>query len=575
MAKETEYSQNKPDPVGEDNRNMPIVADALDLIQRTNLDKTNQDQKNLMIQRLFELGFEVYNPVGTRKIDSKKLYQAMWRTANRTKPLDFQYHGSGATEDVEKIVTDGVGTVMDEGAYGESLMGKDGVFFKMYLYGDGFSLVGKNPDENSSVPIVYTPISNNNIWCDNYCTGIRGRGAGKNATEVCLIFGYRWQEACRLFPELEKKGGKGKIPRGDYDKDQDKTYLQDDNVQEKDLVEICYYYDIANKRYAVFAGRACTLLEEKNGDEYPFMFRKAPYIPVLQWICMPSSQGLYNHGVGDMIYQLALVSSQLLNMEVNHIEYNVDPLTIVNVPQEEAAAFFQKLTMANASRAAGKKPYVAIGYDPNNPNASAVSAQTLITQNLFQEWQVVYDRLDAEIKRLGIYLDEGDYANYPNQEAVAAEEENSTAFVKQTMEYNSYTTQFAVLLTMEQIKSDVSPKNTEPLNMTTAIVRDGQEIQVGKYITMGMLAQELKNTKFFVKVNSCSGAIPSNIYQQAQVDRLLSVTPPGSAAFNRLLRQKAQLNDRDIPMEDFQMPQAPPAAGAGEMPAPQDLTEVA
>jgi len=90
MAKETEYSQNKPDPVGEDNRNMPIVADALDLIQRTNLDKTNQDQKNLMIQRLFELGFEVYNPVGIRKIDSKKLYQAMWRTANRTKPLDFQ-----------------------------------------------------------------------------------------------------------------------------------------------------------------------------------------------------------------------------------------------------------------------------------------------------------------------------------------------------------------------------------------------------------------------------------------------------------------------------------------------------
>ncbi|MBP7118465.1 hypothetical protein KBA63_00095 [Candidatus Woesebacteria bacterium] len=561
MAKSKKIDEKE--PIGENNMNSPVVKAALDLIQRTNLDKTEQDEKNLMIQRLFEYGFEVYHPTGTRKIDSKKLYQAMWRTANRTKPLDFQIHGSGASEDVEKIVTDGVGTVMDEGGFGESLMGKGGCFFKMYLYGDGFEMIGKNPDEESSVPIVYSPISNNNIWIDNYCTGIRGKGNGKNASEICVIFPYRWHEACRLFPGLEEKGGKGKIPRGDYDKDQDKTYLQDDNNQ-RDVVEVCFYFDIANKRYSVFAGRACTLLEEKYDDEYPFMFRNAPYLPVLQWICMPSSEGFYNHGIGDMIYQLALVSSQLLNMEVNHIEYNVDPLNIVSVPQGEAANFFQKLAMANASRAAGKKPYVAIEYDPNNPNGSAVSSQTLLTNNLFQEWQIVYDRLDAEIKRMGIYLDEGDFANYPNREAVIAEEENSTAFVKQSMEYNSYTTQFAVLLTMEQIKADISPKNTEPLNMTTTIVKDGQEVQVGKYITMGMLSQTLKDDHFFVKVNSRSGALPSNIYQQAQVSRMLAVTPPGSPAYYRLLRQQAQLNDRDIPMEDFQMA-APAGVPTGEM----------
>lgn len=550
-------------PVGRDDRQVKVVADALDFIRRTNIDKNIQDEKNRNIQQLFEMGFQVYNPTGTHLIDSKKLYQAIWRTMNRTKMLDFSIHGAGMDEDVEKIIGEGIGMVMTEGGHGEALMGKEGCIVKALMYGDGFEMVGKNPDEDSSIPLVYTSISNNNVWVDNYCTSIRGTGVGKSATECCVIFGYRWQEACRIFPNLKKIGGKGRIPRGDYDKDQDKTYLQTYEVND-DLVEVAFYYDLARKRYAVFAGSACTLLEVKKKDNYPFFLKGSPYIPVLQWICMPSSEGFYNHGIGDMLYQLALVSSRLLNMEINHIEDNVYPINLINVPSGNAAEFFQKLVMANESRKVGKKPFVAMEYDPNNPTSSQVSSETLLTQNLFNEWQAIYDRLDAEIKRMGIYLDEGDYANYPNKDAVAAEEENSTAFVKQMMEYNTLPTKFAVELTIEQVKESVAEDNDEPLNMTTTIVREGVEVPIGKSMTLGKLARELNSNKVFVKVNSRSGAIPSNVLQQTQVTRLLGSVQPGSPAYYKLLRQYAQLNDRDLALEDFEVAAPEQADGQAE-----------
>lgn len=565
--KEQNYSYEggieDPSSTGRSDKDKPCVKAAL-LMMSKNMDtKIIRDGRNLLIQQLMEEGFEVADPTGNKKISPQMLQQALWRTANRMKPLDFMIHGTGKPEWLEKVVTDGVTTVMDKGGFLRGLRDKDGTFQKLLLYGDGFLHIGTDPDDDQDIPIVFNPISNTNIYVDSYSTSIRAGGWGRSATQMCVIFSYSWDQACEMWPELEKNGGKGRIPRDTgLLKELERSYIQ--TVKLDDLVEVAYFYDIANETYCVFAGSQCTLLEEFKDDEYPFIKDGKPYIPIIQFMCLPSSEGFWNYGIGNMLYKLALISKRLLNMGVGHVEDSTYPITLVNVPQSEAAKFFNKLQAAHEMRASGKKGYVAMEYSPNNPGASRVDAQSLITQNLITEWQIVFERLDNEIRRLGINLDDIQRGPDTTATQILSEEENASAFVKQIQEYNASEMQFAVEVTLDFIKHFVKPTNDTLLEMTTKIeAKDIMEDNTLKgqvradFVTLGMVAKELKQNDYFVRINARSGAIPSNVMQQAQVVRLLNVTPQGTPAYYRLMNEYAKLNDRDISLDDFQaaMPQ--------------------
>jgi hypothetical protein len=362
-----------------DDRSNPVIEAALKLMFNNYSEKSKRDDNNRKIQELFEEGFEVKDPRGTRKIGSKKLYQALWRTASRMKPLDFTIHGTGRPEWAEKIVTEGVGTVMKRGGYDSALRDKNGAFFKLLMYGDGFIQVGTG-EEKEDAPIMFRPVSNSNVYFDAYATAMRSPNNSNSVTKCCVVFSHPWDEAVRLYPNLGKIGGPGKIPRLNLEnKELEREYEQE--VGMEDIVEIAHFYDIANKNYTVFAGTSCTILKEVNGDDYPFVMDKKPFIPVIQYSCMPSAEGFYNHGIGAMLYDLAIVSRRLMNMEVAHIEDNVYPITLINTPQGKSSEFFQKLKMAHEMRTTGNKGYVAMEYDPNNPGSDAVRSETLLTQN--------------------------------------------------------------------------------------------------------------------------------------------------------------------------------------------------
>jgi len=549
------------------NKDNPAVKTALDVISKNWDVKNERDSINRWIQDLFEKGFEVRNPRGTQKISSKKLFQALWRMASRMKPLDFTIHGTSRPREIEKIVTDGVSTIMDEGGYIDGLRSKGGMFYKLLLFGDAFMSVGANPEPGT--PIVFNPISNTNIYVDQYATDIRSQGWGRDATKMVAIFSYSWAEFISMFPEAKKKAGIGKIPRGDADQRELEREKDYDNYRFDDLIEVAYFYDINAKRYTVFAGSACTVISDFKGDNYPFVMDDKPYIPIMHYLCFPSSEGFYNYGVGNMIYDLAIVSRRLLNMEVAHIEDNTYPIELVNVPQGEASKFFNKLSMAHEMRAAGKKGYVAMEYDPTNPGSGAVQSQTLLTQNLTNEWQLVYDMLDRELARMGINLDDVDRGPNITATQILAEEESQNAFIKQIMEYNASESKFAVELTMDFITQFISKNSKKPVDLTITLELPGGEIQQTGGITMGMISDELKKNNYFVRVNARTGAIPSNVLRQAQISRGLSLAAPGSGAQVKLMKQFAQLNDLDIPGEDFITPfaqeqQGMPAEGGAQ-----------
>lgn len=522
------------------------AIEAIKIIQVARNDKIRRDGKNLVIQQLFEMGFNATAARGATKVSSKMLQQVLWRTMALMKPLDFTIHAAGAEEWQEKLVTDGVSTVMDKGGYVRALRDKEGLFQKSLMWGDGWALVGTNPNKASKIPIVFNPVSNTNIYFDQYATVMRGAW-GRQVRKCVVIFSYSFETAKKLYPKLKSPG---RIPRDmNYFKELERTFLQTTQITGDDICEIAYLYDIDSNIYGVFGGSGLQDLEFKKGDDYPFVKDGESYIPVLAQMCMPSSEGIYNHGLFDSIYDLAVMSAQLMNMAIGHAEDSVYPITMVNVPQGEASKFFNKLRTAHEMRAAGNKGYVAMEYSSTNPNTQA-NASSLLTPSIYQEWQSLYEVFTREVARLGIHLDDVDRGTSVTASQIIAEEEAKNSFAKQVMEYNATESQFAVELAMDFIKSFVDPSDDTPLNMTTTYVVNGQKMR-GDKITLGAVSELLRQKNFFVKVNARSGSVPSNVFQQAQITRLLQVSTPGSPAFYSLVGELAHLNDRDLDAEDF------------------------
>lgn len=121
-----------------------IVKKAIQLMGKNSTIHNRHEGYWRAIQQLFEQGFTVWNPQGTKKITSKLLLQILWKVVNKMKPLDFKIHKAGPfalktdKEEIKKdklirdlteqIVTTGVATVMKEGKFAQCFRDKGGVF---------------------------------------------------------------------------------------------------------------------------------------------------------------------------------------------------------------------------------------------------------------------------------------------------------------------------------------------------------------------------------------------------------------------------------------------------------------
>lgn len=524
--------------------------------------KIRRDSKNFLIQQLFEQGFEIRTPTSPRRITSKLLQQAIWRTADRMKPMDFEIYGTGRPEVNRRIVTAGVTTVMDKGNYTRSLRDKEGAFQKMLMWGDGFVHFGANPDPNASFPLYYSSISNSNIYVDTYATGMRTGGLGRQVRKCVIIFSMSWATFCQMNPKGKKVAAPGRIPRDvGLLKELERSYLQTN--KDYDVIEVAYGYDLDNMSFVSFAGPTCAVLSEAKGKNYAFTKgdNKDPYIPVLQFSAIPSTDGFYNHGLGDMLFDIAMFSSQLRNMGYNHIADNTDPFTLLSVPKDEVAKFFNSMRAAGEMRAAGKRPIIPMEYDPSNPGAGRIGMEALTTQNMENELISMLGELDKEILRLGINLDDTSYGEGVTKYQIVAEQENQDKFVQQMQEYNASEYQFAVDTAMDSIVKLVSSRDSTYLNLTEVLEGpDGQEIPTDA-ITLGAVRDELKKYNYFSVVDARSGAQPSNTLEQARIEKLLAVAIPGSAAQSKLLATYAGLNGSSLGLKDFMPQQTPQAPG--------------
>lgn len=548
---------------GKDNK---AVKTCLQLIQDNQSAKSQEDAKNRMIRDLIEKGFEVREPDGPRRINVKKLYQAWWKTMQRVKLLDFTLHASQREDHWEKITTDGVSTVLRKSGYVSMFVDKGGLFQNGFGYGKGFGLFGT---QEEGFPMKFIPLANDNVYVDARATAMRS--GSKPVKKACVISSMSWAEFAGKYPEWAEITEPGAIPREVSSQELDQDYNQTN--EEKHFVELARYYDIANKHFVEFAGRECTVNPDPNGEmsdeAYPFTFKNREtneeenYIPVIHFSCLPSFQGFYDHGIFDSIYDLALLYQRIMNMQANYTIEGVDPINWLTVPAGQAGDTLQKMDDAMMMRAQGKKPFAIIEQDASNPGANQISAQSLQVQSLMNEAQMMFDRIDLEIKRFGISLDEPEAGNITATQ-ILSDEENANRFVKQVMEMNASEFEFIINVVLDQIPKVVKKGNKTPLQMTTKVkvpTEDGgEEVIRPDGITLGMLSDELRKHEYFVKVNRRSGADMTKLLM-AQANAQFATTQPGTPAYFELQASMAQMRDLDLDAAAFgAQPPAPPQA---------------
>lgn len=522
------------------------VFDALRLMGGENYTAKNQhDQDVQAINDLFTQGFEIHDPTGARKINSKMLIQWLEDWGGEMNIMDFDINGSGKDDYLEYLVTEGVNTVLTCGGFDRTFNGKGGAMTNALLYGDGYRMIGTN--EEDGFPVMFTPVTQSNIYFNVRATDFRN--TNKPVTRCAVVYSGTWNEFISLFPEAKNKAGIGLIPRNfTYLKESDMSYAQTYNTPSMDTtVEWCYYWDLDHKHFVLFAGSQCTVIAEKKGSEWIWDYtdsygRKKSYIPISHYSVFPAAEGMYNYGIGHYVYDVAKFYNGLANMMGTHVENNIFSPKVIGIGQGQSADFMRKINMGYQERALGQTPWVPVESSATSPNG--ISMYNTSVPLMYNELLTAWENLEKNLTRLGYYPD-----GIENTSKTAFEErinyERASKPIKRIMRRNALETRFEIEVTLDLIRKTVSSTDKTPLNITSPVKIDG-EMKNPSMLTLGNLKNTLKNGHWFVNMQTKKVDIPSETIKMQGIQELLPFLTPGSPAFNKAVKTTAALKGLDF-----------------------------
>lgn len=492
----------------------PVIRTAVDIIEKSKniLDDHLYDLDD--IQELLDETFDVQAPTWTKKIWAYLLWQAINTVKAKMKPLDAQLRADWIDEEMRNIVSQWVAWVMKNWGYDKMLRDNFSGFDSQLTYWDFIWMVWT---DNKWLP-EFRKGSLQNIYFNPQATNLRSKD-WTQATRCVIVYEYNWDEAIKIWPELETKWMIGKLPSTVDQEQYDDLQQKEDEQREyarKRLVEVWFYYDITSEaRYTIFAWPTAAILEDKEWEEYPFYLgeweMRDNYIPLLQWICFPTKEWIFNAWIWHIVYRLATLYREMWNKAANHMLDNMDPLRIINLPKQQAPWFLAKVKQAQEAQKKWKKPLVVNAFWEWEKQSWAGQLDTLQATPLTQEFERFEQFLITSLRRFGINLDTVFTQASKTATALQLEEEAQSEFIRQIQEQNTSTYEMAIKITIDMIKKNISSKDKTPLPIDITVTdEETWEVSI-ESVTLWMLADELKLHEYIPVVNSRSWVIFSRV----------------------------------------------------------------
>lgn len=553
------------------------VKRGLALIGAYGADKTARDNQNQMINEVLAEASLVSEPIRPRFVGAKRLKQAVTKTAERITVPKWTLQGDGATEDEEIIVTKAVKEVLHRAGYDWTFTGKGGIIDGILRYGDKYRMFVPTDSTKTSIPFKFQTVDGNNLFMSTEATSFRH--GNKIVTQLVALFRGTIREFEEQFPEYEGQIKPGYIPRKFSFKDLDQTRTQRfrqsmasaEDAEDSLETEWAYMFDIHKKTFCFVAGGDLAVLDKKEGKKYPWVFKniegkEEPYIPVSNFICLPSEEGIYNVGLVAYLYDHGITFRRVLNMIIGHVEENTWPDTLVNIPQGQEGAFFQLKDMANQMRAQGQMAYIPITYNPSSPGQIS-SAQPILNGGDINGAQALMAIIDDEFRKCGVYLDEPLNADLTEQQ-IALQASNATTLPKAIMKYNAPEIEFEIMAALDLLKKGLSKDDKAPLIMDTTIdFSDGKRSVRGVPYSYGWLKEKLLERAWRPQLDPESGAQMSNNMLISLYKSILPTMQPGTPEYQAIAEKITLLSGVSIPKSNPNMAAAGPAMKPpGQMP---------
>lgn len=530
------------------------VKRSLKMIQDNNEEKTKRDNNNKIILDFLAKGFEIHEPLGARIINGKLLFQVLYRMMSQSKMHDFTLHGAMAPYWQEDLMTHMLMTVLGRGGWDDTFRGKAGMSQNLLSLGDAFRMIGTREGTDVGFPIKFTPVDNSNVYFNVKSTAFRS--TNKPVTECTIVFSGTWGRFLSLFPDAKAKGAApGCIPRVLEGTKETSEKLGSQKVEDK--IEWAYSWDLENRRFRLYAGSACTVLDEKEyskKDEKGYIWsyddgsgRAEDYIPVSHFMCYPSSEGFYNDSPLQYAYDIAKTYAMLMNAMGLHVKNNVFDLTIANIPQGETAKFYQKLTMAQQQLALGRRAIIPNEISASNPNG--YSFQSMAVPTVINEAQAMFNELVRALEAIGIYI----YGPSSPEETATKTRTNierSIEGMRQIMEVNASNAKFELDCTLDLTKKTVRNDDQTYMNIPNSVQIDGK-FHRPDYLRLGDFKTELESNHWWCDVDARSGVIRPNTLKLIEIESMMARVPPGTPEYASLLKQEAALNNVSFSDESY------------------------
>lgn len=587
MSQPTEETKHPINTKPLENPDDPTVKRIINIIDRwtpTLQKKIEQDQ--LVTEALQDV-LTVQDRQRNKRVGALFLQGMRMKVRRKLQVPDWKLEAEGVSDKELGFITDAIVQKMKEGGYIDTMTGKWGVFDGIVTTGDKIIRVGSmkndlNLTEGDKKKVVFfQPTDTDKVFYDAFSGEDRNVGEEWSTKAEVLSYMLDWDTAVDLVPEIAEKATLGALPNADALSKRDNDRIDDHQQSFIDArkIQLGFLYDKTRKIYALVAGRTAAKIFELKDDKYPFVFKMGgeAYKPSVHFQAYQWLTGNYSTGVCGLFYDLAMIWQELDNRGFAYMMENLDPIKIINLPEDQREKFYTQLEMAEETQANGGRGIIV--NETDNPNLGKL--ETMSAPQLSSEFERAIGQIRMNADMLGIKLDELSSAASKPLGTTKLELASQGESIDSLIDVNRQPFEFLVKITLDAIIRDVKDNDEEPVSSDRTLLKRDKEGELERdelgtpitvkpegenVITMGDVAKRLRElvkekVVISVKVNVASGAVKNHALELAEIiNELNDPNIQGTLHAKNLRKRLATLRGFSVTDDDLSNPQAQLAA---------------